>query len=551
MSFCNLSLKELGSAAHSAEKPPDAGSSSDKKGLRRWPGMCGARGRVACQRSSVYDNVTMVAPNGKPSFEDVLVFQDEEELRREAKSKGWVPFVNQSTGERGFRIPEVPDSVVYASWERGLASLPTAEEWLKSGGRELKDRAKGIPFMGSTPTACSSHPAEAPLELAENSCQCSPSRPSQGSCLRTSGFIPTHTDPRELLVPSPNHVHSISSLASDGETCCENEDIILQPHEERHRKSESVSRRLQGEELRIRHIREEDSRRQAENSKLHDAFISSRRNEDEDALIALRMQQERDTMSRIAEERRRENYRLEFQYRRAQEEAAASMAAIAGASRKKQQDAQCETRAILNAARRSAEDESRRRADEAARLRRTQDDARLSALRRQQQIDDDDQRRDITRYQQSRKQADKIIGIAEQVRFYTTREHEFLQRACSRQGKDGTGTKTLVQGCRGQEWSSHHEVDWHHANNSNHDIAWGYADLDVHRPDGQNHQYEANVNFYPQEPLTCPVSSRFGGWPELATSDSADTMTPIASEGEERDAERVQTNTSSMNDNLV
>lgn len=66
-----------------------------------------------------------------------LRFKDGDALRTAAQSRGWVPFENKTSGERGFWIPEVPDSVVYASWERGLDHLPRADTWLQERGRSV------------------------------------------------------------------------------------------------------------------------------------------------------------------------------------------------------------------------------------------------------------------------------------------------------------------------------------------------------------------------------------------------------------------------------
>jgi len=80
---------------------------------------------------------------------DHLRFNDDDAVRTAAKRKGWMPFTNRSNGERGFFIPEVPDSVVYASWERGLGMLPRADEWLRERRKEvpatLAERLQGDP----------------------------------------------------------------------------------------------------------------------------------------------------------------------------------------------------------------------------------------------------------------------------------------------------------------------------------------------------------------------------------------------------------------------
>merc|ERR1719272_1193916 len=80
------------------------------------------------------------APRVKNGLEDMshLHFNDNAAVREAARKQGWLPFVNLTNGERGFRIPEVPDSVVYCSWERGLNLLGRADDW-------LRERRKGVP----------------------------------------------------------------------------------------------------------------------------------------------------------------------------------------------------------------------------------------------------------------------------------------------------------------------------------------------------------------------------------------------------------------------
>jgi len=68
---------------------------------------------------------------------DNLRFTNEEAVRMAAKEKGWAPFTNRVTGENGFYIPEVTDTVVYASWERGLQMLPRADAWLAESGKDV------------------------------------------------------------------------------------------------------------------------------------------------------------------------------------------------------------------------------------------------------------------------------------------------------------------------------------------------------------------------------------------------------------------------------
>jgi len=68
---------------------------------------------------------------------DNLRFTNEEAVRMAAKKKGWAPFTNRVTGENGFYIPEVTDTVVYASWERGLQMLPRADAWLAESGKDV------------------------------------------------------------------------------------------------------------------------------------------------------------------------------------------------------------------------------------------------------------------------------------------------------------------------------------------------------------------------------------------------------------------------------
>lgn len=81
--------------------------------------------------------VEPVLPRVMVNLPDNLNFVDDAAVKTAAKAKGWVPFTNQVNGEHGFYIPEVPDSVVYASWKRGISMLSRADAWLYERGKQV------------------------------------------------------------------------------------------------------------------------------------------------------------------------------------------------------------------------------------------------------------------------------------------------------------------------------------------------------------------------------------------------------------------------------